>query len=213
MGDCKLFNSADGSVGSVDVDTSAFGTRSPRRVQREAVLMYQANARSGTASTKTRAEITASIKKPWKQKGGGRARAGRKSSPIWRGGGIAHGPRPRDYTYHLPRKALRVATRAAIAGKFIDGEVIVADAIYFDAPSTRAAAKMIAAVGAERGCLVVTLVRNENAWKSMRNLPGVTVMQASDVNAHEVLRHRNLLVTQESLDALRARVGAGEISA
>lgn len=208
MGDCKLFKSADGSVGSVTIDPSPFGTRSPRRVQRDAVLMYQANQRAGTHDTLDRSEVTANKKKPWKQKGTGRARPGRKSSPIWRGGGVAHGPHPRDYSYGLPRKMLRVAARASIAGKFIDDEVLFADSLSFDAPSTKKGAAMLASLGADRTTLVVTAEREDNTYKSLRNIPGVTVMPASDVNAHEVLRHRHLLLTQASFDALVGRLGA-----
>lgn len=206
MSQLKQYRTADGTVGEVEVDVTAFGRRSPRRVQRDAVLMYLANRRSGTASTKTRAEIRGSTKKPWKQKHTGKARAGRKSSNIWRGGGVAHGPRPRDYSYNVPRKALRAACRAALAGKFNDNEVVFADAVSFDVPSTRAAAKMLSALGVERGCLVVTDSHAENVWRSMRNIPGVTVMAASDVNAYEVLSHRVLLLTQASYDALRERL-------
>jgi len=207
MGECKLFKSSDGSVGALSVDTAAFGVRSPRRVQRDAVLMYQANRRAGTHDTLNRSEINCNIKKPWKQKHTGRARSGRKSSPLWRGGGIAHGPHPRDYSYAMPRKALRVAARAAIAGKFRDGEVVFADSLELGgAPSTRKAAAMLRSLGVDRTCLVVVPAHDEVAWKSMRNIPGVTVMSASDVNAYEVLRHRHLLLTQASFDALRARL-------
>jgi len=208
MGDCKLFNSADGSVGSVTVDADAFGRRSPRRVQREAILMYQANQRAGTHSTLRRADVRATKKKPWKQKSTGRARAGKASSPIWRGGGVAHGPHPRDYSYAVPRKALRVAARAAMAGKLHDDEVIFSDSLAFEAPNTKKGAAMLASLGIDRTCLVVTAEHSENTYKSMRNIPGVHVMPACDVNAHELLRHRNVLLTQAAFDALLGRIGA-----
>jgi large subunit ribosomal protein L4 len=206
MGECKLFKSADASVGTVSVDVEAFGRRSPRRVQREAVLMYQANLRAGTHDTLDRSEVRANKKKPYRQKGTGRARAGRKSSPIWRGGGVAHGPHPRDYSYAVPRKALRAAACAAIAGKLRDGEVVFADTLSFEKPSTKQAVAMLGSLGVERTCLVVPADYDENVHKSFRNLPGVRVMPASDVNAYEVLRHRTLLLTQESFDALRGRL-------
>ncbi len=207
MADCKLFNSADGSVGTMTVDADAFGRRAPRRVQREAILMYQANQRAGTHDTLDRSEVRATKKKPWKQKSTGRARAGKRSSPIWRGGGVAHGPHPRDYSYALPRKELRVAARAAMSGKLHDDEVIFADSLDFDAPSTKKAAAMLASLGIERTCLVVTAEQSDNTYKSLRNIPGVRVMPACDVNAHEILRHRNLLLTQAAFDALLARLG------
>lgn len=206
MADCKLFRFADAKVDTLAVDGEAFGRRSPRRVQRQAVLMYEANKRAGTHCTKTRSDIKGSIKKPWKQKGTGRARAGRRSSPIWRGGGVAHGPRPRDYSYRVPRKALRVAARAAIAGKFIDDEVVFVDALRFERPNTKRAAAMLAALGVTRTALIVTAERNELAWKSIRNIKGVSIMPASDVNAYEVLRHRTLVMSQTAFERLRERL-------
>jgi large subunit ribosomal protein L4 len=206
MADCKLFRFADAAVDTFTVDGEAFGRRSPRRVQRQAVLMYEANRRAGTHSTKTRAEIKGNIKKPWKQKHTGRARAGRKSSPIWRGGGVAHGPRPRDYSYGVPRKALRAAARAAIAGKFLSGDVVFVDALRFEQPNTKRAAAMLAALGITRTCLVVTAECNEMAYKSIRNIEGADIMAADDVNAYEVLRHRTLVLTQTSFERLRERL-------
>ncbi len=208
MGDCKLYRSGDGSVGALSVDTGAFGARAPRRVLREAVLMYQANRRAGTHSTLDRSDVWTHIKKPWKQKHTGRARAGRKSSPLWRGGGVAHGPHPRDYSYAVPRKALRVAARSALAGKFRDGEVVFADSLGFERPSTRKAAALLAALGVDRSCLVVLAEPHDATWRSFRNIPGVTVAAASDVNAYDVLRHRHLLLTEAALDALRGRLCA-----
>lgn len=208
MAQMKLFRFAEGKVDSIDVDETTFGRRSPRRVQREAVLMYQANARLGTHDTLTRAEVWATIRKPWKQKHTGRARAGRTSSPLWRGGGVIFGPHPRDYSYHLPRKALRAATRAALAGKLRDGEVTFVDALSASAPRTRVFAKMFRDLGIDRTCLVVIPERDENVWKSVRNLPGASVRTAAEVNAHDLLSHRTVLVTQRAFEMLRERCGA-----
>lgn len=207
MAQTKYFRFADGKVDSIDVDVNAFGIRAPRRVQREAVLMYLANRRAGTHDTLTRAEVNTTIRKPWKQKHTGRARAGRASSPLWRGGGIIFGPHPRDYSYALPRKELRVATRAALAGKLRDGEVVFVDAVAAAKPSTKAMVAMFAALGIERTCLVVLPERDENVWKSCRNVPGATVKSAADVNAYDVLSHRTVLVTPRSFEMLKERVG------
>lgn len=207
MAQLKCFRFADGNVESVDVDVETFGRRSPRRVQREAVVMYQANRRVGTHDTLTRAEVNATIRKPWKQKHTGRARAGRTSSPLWRGGGVIFGPHPRDYSYHLPRKELRVATRAALAGKIRDGEVVLVDAISAPAPRTKPMVRMFAALGIDRTCLVVLPERDENVWKSVRNLPGASVKIAADVNAYDILSHRTVLVTQRAFEMLKERCG------
>lgn len=204
---CKIYRFEGGDVGTLDVDTASFGRRSPRRVQREAVLMYQANIRAGTHSTKTRAEVNDSKIKPWKQKHTGRARAGFKGSPLWVGGGIIHGPHPRDYSYHRPRKELRVATRAALAGKFRDGEIVFVDALEFAKPKTKQFAAMITALGMRGPWLVVVAENDENAYRSARNVKGVTMLRASDVNAYDLLRHRTVIFTSQSLELVRERVG------
>jgi large subunit ribosomal protein L4 len=208
MAKVKYFRFAAGKVESHEVDETAFGKRAPRRVQREAVLMYQANARAGTHDTLTRAEVNGSIRKPWKQKHTGRARAGRVTSPLWRGGGIIFGPHPRDYSYSVPRKALRAATRASLAGKLQAGAVAFVDAVEMKAPRTKTVAQMLAAVGAGSTCLIVLPERDDNFWKSARNIPGTTVKSAADVNAYDVLSHRTLLLTPRSFEMLKERVGA-----
>jgi len=207
MADCNVYRFSDGSVASQGVDTSAFGSRSPRRVLREAVLMYQANQRAGTHAALDRSDVTGSIKKPWKQKHTGRARAGRKSSPIWRSGGVAHGPHPRDYSYGVPRKALRAATRSAVAGKFLDGAVVFVDALALEEPSTRTMAKLLSALGVRGAFLLVLPEPNDFAWKSVRNIPGARMMTADDVNAYAVLRSRTVIFVGDALDKLAGRVG------
>lgn len=207
MAQLKYFRFAEGTVDAIDVDAETFGRRSPRRVQREAVLMYLANRRMGTADTLTRAEVNATIRKPWKQKHTGRARSGRVSSPLWRGGGVIFGPHPRDYSYALPRKELRVATRAALAGKLRDGEVVFVDAISAAAPKTKPFVRMFEKLGIDRTCLVVLPERDENVWKSVRNLPGATVRTAAEVNAYDILSHRNVVLTPRSFEMLKERCG------
>jgi large subunit ribosomal protein L4 len=209
----KLYRAADGNVGEVDVDGDTFGRRSPRRVQREAVLMYLANRRTGTHDTLTRAEVNATIRKPWKQKHTGRARAGRTSSPLWRGGGIIFGPHPRDYSYAVPRKALRAATRAALAGKLQAGEVAFVDRMAAERPRTRPMAKMLATLGVRGSCLVVLAERDDAVWKSLRNIPGASCRTAAEVNAYDVLSHRTVLVTKDAFDLLRERLRAPARSA
>ena len=204
---CKLYKFADGSVGDTEVDVASLGVRSPRRVQREAVLMYQANKRLGTHDTLTRAEVNDSKIKPWKQKHTGRARAGFKGSPLWKGGGIIHGPHPRDYSYQLPRKELRSATRAALCGKFRDGETAFVDALSFDKPQTKRVAAMIDALGMRGPWLLVVEEHDENAWKSARNVAGLSVARASDVNAYDLLKNRTVIFAGGSLDKIKERVG------
>jgi large subunit ribosomal protein L4 len=210
MATCKIYRFGTGDAADHEVDASAFGVRSPRRVQREAVLMYQANLRAGTHDTLDRSEVNYTKKKPWKQKGTGRARSGKKSSPIWRGGGVAHGPHPRDYRYDVPRKALRAATRAAIAGKFIDGEVACIDELKLEAPSTKTIVAAMKALGVDRSFLIVTPETDSVAWRSVRNIQGGRILPAAEVNAYEVLKHRHLVLVGDALDRLLARLGPAQ---
>lgn len=208
MATCKIYRFGNAEVGTTEVDVKSLGARSPRRLQREAVLMYQANRRAGTHDTLTRAEVNDSKIKPWKQKHTGRARAGFKGSPLWVGGGIIHGPHPRDYSYALPRKELRAATRAALAGKFRDGEVALVDGLALDRPATRRIAAMIKSLGMRGPWLIVVPEHDENVWKSARNVEGVTVVRAADVNAYDLLRHRVAIFAGGALDLVRERVGS-----
>ena len=207
MASCKIYKFKDGSVGETKVDVTSLGTRAPRRLQREAVLMYQANARAGTHDTLTRAEVNDSKIKPWKQKHTGRARAGFKGSPLWKGGGIIHGPHPRDYSYALPRKELRAATRAALCGKFKDNEVAFVDELKFDKPQTKRVAAMIEALELRGPWLLVVDEQDENTWKSARNVEGLTLARAAEVNAYDLLKHRTVIFTKGSLQLVRDRIG------
>lgn len=194
-------------AGSKDVDVSAFGDKVLYRTLKDAVVMWQANQRQGTVKTKGRSEVRGTNAKPYKQKHTGRARAGTKKSPIWRGGGIVFGPRPRDYTYHMPAKARRVALRGALFGKLDAGDLVLFDASGFEAPSAKAARAVLAEAGSPRRAVVVIAEPNVNVWKSFRNFPGVAVRVASDLCAHDVAMSGTVLAEAAALEALAARVG------
>ena len=194
-------------AGSKDVDTNAFGDKVLYRTLKDAVVMYQANQRQGTVKTKTRCEVHGTSKKPWKQKHLGRARAGDVKSPIWRGGGTVFGPRPRDYSYHMPAKARRVALRSAIAGKLKDGELHLFDPAGFDAPSAKTARAVMVSIGSPRRATIVTAEPNTDVWKSFRNFPGVKVRTALDLCAFDVVAGGIILVEEAALEALGQRVG------
>lgn len=208
---------AGGQVSSREYDTSRLGDKVLYRTLKDAVDMFRANQRQGTVKTIGRDEVSGSHKKPWKQKHTGRARAGDKKSPIWRGGGTVFGPKPRDYSYHMPAKQRRVAMRSALYGKLADEEVVLVDLSGFDAPSAKAARALLEGSGAlarepgqVRQLLVLTAERNENVWKSFRNFPNLDVRAAVDVCAHDILIARLVLAEEQALDAVTARVGIQE---
>ena len=201
-----------GSLGEVEVDERPFHDKRDRsqvlyRTLKDAVVMFQNNQRLGTAKTRGRSEVRGSNRKPWRQKHTGRARAGDRKSPIWRGGGTVFGPMPRDFTYHMPVKARRVALRSAILGKLLDGEAVVADLGEFQAPSARAARKVLADLGGPRRATIVLTEPNPDIWKSFRNFQGVEVRSAVDLCAHDVVAAGLLVLQRGSLEALAGRVG------
>lgn len=203
----QVYQFGDGKVGRREEDVALLGKRPHRRLLREAVVMYEANQRAGTHCTKTRSEVDYSNKKPWAQKHTGRARAGTRRSPLWRGGGIMHGPRPRDYSYGLPRKALRAAVRNALLGKFLDEEVAAMDGVSLDAPSTKKVAAALKAMKLDGSTLLVTAAPHDMLYRSARNIEGVAVRAAADVNAYDLLSHKNLVLVDGALVALVKAVG------
>ena len=196
-----------GAIGKAEVDEAALGEEIPLPPLKANVLQYLANQRQGTASTRGRAEVAGSNKKPWKQKHTGRARAGDRKSPIWRGGGTVFGPKPRDYSYHMPKKARRVALRAALLGKLRDDEVVLCELKGFDQPSSKSARKVLADLGSPRRACVVLVERDENVWKSFRNFPGVKVRTAKELCAYDVANGGTLLVERSAIEDLQERVG------
>jgi len=172
-------------------------------------------------NTRGRDQVAGSNKKPWKQKHTGRARAGDRKSPIWRGGGTVFGPKPRDYSFAMPIKARRVALRSALAGKFADGEVALAELSGFEKPSAKNARKLLSSLGyttakgskpAQRRALIVVAKHDENAWKSFRNFPGVEMRAARDLNALDVLNGGLIVAERAALAVLVERVSAARTS-
>ena len=159
------------------------------------------NQRQGNASTKGRSEVKASGRKPWKQKGLGRARAGTAASPIWKGGGVAFGPKPRDYYFSIPKKERRLAIRCALSIKAREGEVKVVDGIAIDEPKTKLAAELMKSLGLEGAkCLFVLPEKNENIVRGMRNIPGVTTTIAKDLNVYDVMNCDTVVMDKQAVD-------------
>jgi len=182
---------------------SLFGGRVNTALVSQAVKMYLANQRCGLAQTKTRGEVSGGGKKPWKQKGTGRARAGSIRSPLWKGGGVVFGPRPRDYSYTIHRKAKKAALQSAILSKLQDNEVILIDKLEFDSPSTKKMANLLKSLGIRESCLIVIPELNETIWKSSRNIYNLKVRVASDLNAYEVVKYKRLLIVKDVLDNIK----------
>lgn len=202
----KVKSYKDGSVGQVEVDETAFGEKILYRTLKDVVVNYQANQRQGSASTKSRGEVKGTNKKPFRQKGTGRARAGDCKSPIWRGGGTVFGPRPKDYSYQMPSKVRRTALRSAVAGKLRDEEVVVIELGGFSAPSSKAARKVLADLGSPKRAIIVLSEANENVHKSFRNFQKVTVRTASDVCAYDLLNGGLVITESGVLEQVAARL-------
>ena len=202
----NVFNRQGESVGTVDIDPAEFGGKVNRQLLHDVVVMYLANQRSGTHSTKRRGEVAGSTKKLFRQKGTGNARVGPRRTTKRKGGGTAKGPKPRDYYYRLPKKAVRAATRMALLSKFQDQETVVIDDLRLPEIKTKEMAGILRALKLEgTTCLIGTAGRDPVVYKSARNIEGVEVLPASDFNAYEVLRPKKLVLTRGALDALRAK--------
>jgi len=183
-------------VGEVALADAVFGAEVNEALLYEAVNQYTAGLRAGTHKTKVRSEVAGSGKKLWKQKGTGRARVGSVRSPIWRHGGTAHGPQPRDYSYHLPRKMMLGALRSALSAKLRDGELKVVQAFSFADHKTKNAMGAMAKLEAGRKVLVVDNGENRNLALGVRNLKGVTLVATKEVNPYLLLGHQRVLLSE-----------------
>jgi large subunit ribosomal protein L4 len=175
----------------------------------EMVKSQLASRRAGTHSTKTRAFVSGGGKKPWKQKGTGRARAGSSRSPIWAGGAVVFGPLPRDYSYKLPKSARRAAVRSALAARHAEGKLVVVDAIKLEEAKTKRMVEALKGLGIEGSALIVLGGADDAVARAARNLPHVKVIQAVGLNVYDVLGHVNLVFTRDGLEQVVSRLGEG----
>jgi large subunit ribosomal protein L4 len=190
-------------VGKIDLPAGAFGVEAKEGVIHNAVVNFLANQRQGTHATKTKGLVSGGGRKPWKQKHTGRARAGSSRSPLWRGGGIVFGPQPRDYSYELPKRARRLALRAALSKKLSADEVTIIEGFDIEKPRTKDMVSILRSLELEgRSTLVIIPEYNEAVLLSGRNIPGVTVRRASDLNSYEVMAHSRLLMTRQAAEML-----------
>jgi large subunit ribosomal protein L4 len=207
----NIFDRKGKKVGTYNVEPTDFAPRINKQLLHDAVVMYQANERQGSHQTKSRGMVAGSTKKMYKQKGTGNARAGSKRSGIRRGGGHIFAKVNRDYGYRMPRKALQLATRMALAAKVRDEELIVIDELSFADPKTKDMVSVIKHVGCEDGSLLVTTEGyNQNVYRSARNIAGVSVAPAAELNALSILSSQRVLVTKAALDNLVASAKAAQ---
>jgi len=193
-------------VGDYEIELSQIAPRINRQLLHDAVVMYQANLRRGSSKTKTRSEVAGSTKKMYRQKGTGHARAGSKRSPIRRGGGHAFAKQPRDFSYRLPKKALRQATKMALASRIEDEAIVVLDELSFAEPRTRDMFDVLKAVGAAGASALLAIEEQSvNVYKSARNIAGVSVSPVRELNAYSILKPRKIVVTRAALDVLCGR--------
>ncbi|MFM7143827.1 MAG: 50S ribosomal protein L4 [Alphaproteobacteria bacterium] len=193
------------AAGEIELPAS-FHERKRGHLVYEAVQSQLASRRAGTHATKTRGMVSGGGKKPFKQKGTGRARAGSTRSPIWAGGATLFGPQPRDYSWRMPARARRTALRAVIADRQREGALHVVDRIELPEAKTKRVVEMLGALGLPKSVLIVTAGENQSLERAARNLPGIRVLRTEGVNVVDVLRHKNLLLTRDAVDALARRV-------
>ena len=206
MASLTIFDRQGKEVGKYEIEPTELAPKINKQLLHDVVVMYQANQRLGTSATKSRAEVAGSTKKMYRQKGTGNARAGSRRSGVRRGGGHIFAKRPRDYSYRLPRKAIQLATRMAIASKIRDDEMVVVDDLSFDAPATKDMAAVLKALGLQGvSTLIATADHDVNVYKSARNIDRVEISPVSELNALNVLKPHRMLVTRQALDAIKSR--------
>ena len=203
MPQTDIINNENKSVGKADLPEDIFGVEVRKGLLHEVVRNHLANKRQGTASTKTKGLVRGGGRKPYKQKGTGRARAGSIRSPLWRGGGIVFGPQPRDYSYKLPKKVKWTALSSALTAKFTDGEIIIIDSISINEPKTRAVKGLLDSLGLKKNVLIIVPEKNEALELGVRNIPAVHVARVKELNVYSILSHEKLLISKDAIERMK----------
>jgi len=191
-----LYNISGAQVGEIELSDAIFGIKPNVSVLHDAVLMQQASERQGTHKVKGRSEVSGGGRKPWRQKGTGRARQGSTRSPQWVGGGTVFGPTPRSYAYKLPKKVRRLALKSALSSKVLDGEIVVLDELVLSMPKTKEMANILSNLQVGRRALIVDGDYNNEVALSSRNIPGVKFVSAEGINVLDVIYHDKLIITK-----------------
>ena len=194
-----VYDMANKKVGDIELNESIFGVEMNAGLLHQAVVMQLAAQRLGTHATKTRGFVRGGGRKPWRQKGTGRARSGSTRSPIWVGGGTVFGPHPRSYAFRMPRKQRRLAIKCALSDKVKSGDFIVLESLDFDAPKTKQVVKLLQTFEIDNKALIITAEEAENVERSSRNIPGVKAINTTGLNVYDILNHDKLFVTKDAV--------------
>ena len=195
----NVYNMLGEQVGEIELDENVFGIEVNQHVVYEVVKNQLANKRQGTQSAKTRAEVRGGGRKPWRQKGTGRARQGSIRAPHFSGGGVTFAPKPRDYSYSVPKKVRRLAMKSALTSKVLSNEIIVIDEINFDAPKTKDMANFLTKINADKKALIVMGEKNVNVIKSANNIPNVQTALVNTLNVYDILKYNSFIITKDAV--------------
>lgn len=207
MSTVDIFNTKNEKVGEIELNEKIFDLEVKEHLLHDVVKMQRAAKRAGTACTKTRVEVRGSSAKPWRQKGTGRARVGSRRSPLWRGGGVTFGPKPRDYSFKLNRKVKKQALAMAMSARLQEGNLVVLDDFTMDAIKTKDFVGIMKGLEIENGLIVIDGV-NDNLNKSSRNVNGFKVIPSEGVNVYDILLHKKLVLVQPVIESLEKRLVA-----
>lgn len=194
-----VYNIDRQQVGDIELNDNVFGVEVNGGLLHQVVVMQLASQRLGTHATKTRAFVRGGGRKPWKQKGTGRARSGSRRSPLWVGGGTVFGPHPRSYAFSMPRKQRRLAIKCALSDKVQEDSLFVLDALDFEAPKTKQVVKLLQTFEIDNKALIITAEEAENVERSSRNIPGVKAINTTGLNVYDILNHDKLFVTKDAV--------------
>ena len=203
----KVYNQEGAEVKDLELNEAVFGIEPNKQALFDMVLLQRASLRQGTHKVKNRTEVSGGGKKPWRQKGTGRARQGSIRAPQWRGGGVVFGPTPRSYKFKLNRKVRRLALNSALSTKIIDNEFMALEAIKFDAPKTKEMVKVLANLDAPTKTLIVVDEIDENVARSANNIPGVKLLDARRVNVYDILNSDKLIMTEAAIKSVEEVLG------
>ncbi|MGV8154038.1 MAG: 50S ribosomal protein L4 [Alkaliphilus sp.] len=195
-----VYNISGEQVSEMELSENIFGAKINEHVLYEVVKNQLANKRQGTQSAKTRSEVRGGGRKPWKQKGTGRARHGTIRSPLWTGGGVVFAPKPRDYSYTIPKKIKRLALKSALSAKVTNNEMIILEDLSFDAPRTKDMVNILKNLGIKRKALIVMSEKDDMVIRSANNIPGVVTALANTINVYDILKYDNFIITKAAVE-------------